>query len=318
MKDWTKIQTFDRIYQAELCKDILERNEIEAAVLNARDSLFLIGEIELYVKTENVAKAKALIDEFEGLSKINSFILPEPIIKFKDYLAQQGIDSILKKKEDSKYILENFELYVKNEDLIKIIPILTGEKFEGWIKTDSCEHTRQARFRIEILAEKNIDSIIIKKKNSNYHLEEVQIWVENKNAKKANELLIMLNGWIKIKEFNKQYRADIREDFLGKHKIRSIIKKIDENNFELYVECHNEEKAIEIINQHKHWIAVESYDNLIKAEFFQKILNDNGIDAVIVSKKESSLFQTEYVLFADEDDIDKSKKIISEIPKSEE
>jgi hypothetical protein len=317
MKDWTKIQTFDRIYQAELCKDILERNDIEAAVVNARDSLFLIGEIELYVKNANVAKAKALIDEFEGLSKVNSFILQEPIEKLKEYLAQHGIDSILKKKDDTNYILENFELYIKNEDLNLVIPILTGEKFEGWTKVDVCNHTRQTRFRIEILAEKNIDSIVIKKKDSNYHLEEIQIWVENKNAQKSIELLTMLNGWIKIKDYNQQFRAEIREDFLGRHKIRSIIKKIDENSFDLFVECHNEEIAIEIINQHKNWIAVESFDNLIKAEFYQKILNDNGIDAVIVTKKDSSLFQLEYGLYADEDDVEKSKKIILDIPKSE-
>ena len=100
MEDFIKIQTFERIHQAELRKTILEQNGIEAVVINERDSLFLIGEIELYVKEKDKAKALALIDEFQGLTKINSFILEKPVIKFNEILKNAGIETTFKVKED--------------------------------------------------------------------------------------------------------------------------------------------------------------------------------------------------------------------------
>ena len=42
--DWVKIYSFDTQYQAELTKGLLEQNEVKSVVINAKDSLFLIGE----------------------------------------------------------------------------------------------------------------------------------------------------------------------------------------------------------------------------------------------------------------------------------
>ncbi len=318
MKDWTKIQVFDRIYQAELCKDILEKNGIEAFIINARDSLFLIGEIELYVKDAEEAKAKALIDEFDGLTKINSFIMPRPMENFKKYLEQHGIEVIVKKKEDSEYILENYEIYIKNEDLDRAIPILRGEKLEGWVKIDSYNHTRQMKFRIEILEEKKIESIVIKKKDSNYHLEEVQVWVEEKNVEVATKLINQLNGWIKIETYDQLHRAEIREDFLGKHAIRSIIRKENSTAYELYVECHNEERSIELINEYKNWIKVDSFETIVEAEFCKEMLEENNVNAVIINRKDSSFLVGEIDLYVDEDSVEKAKNLILDYEKQEQ
>jgi len=317
MKDWTKIQTFDRLYQAELCKDILEKNMIEAVIINARDSLFLIGDVDLYVKNEDEQKAKALIDEFEGLTKIDSFIMSEPIELFKTYLAQLGIETIIKRKEDSKYILENFELYIKNSEIERVSPILRGDAFKGWTKVDSCVHTRQAKFRIEILQEKDIKAIIIKKRDSNHHLEEIQIWVENAKLEIATKCLFELNGWIKIRDFDQVYRADFREDFLGKHAIKSIVRKESDTSFELFVECHNEEKAIELINEYKEWKYISLFETIIEAEFYKETLERNGISAVVINRKDSSFAVGEIELYVDEDDLDKAKEIINDVNKTE-
>lgn len=48
---------------AEMVKDILKENHIEAILLNKQDSLYLFGEIEVYVKPENVIRAKHLIKD---------------------------------------------------------------------------------------------------------------------------------------------------------------------------------------------------------------------------------------------------------------
>ena len=115
MNDWVVIQSFERIHQAELSKDILEKNNIKSVIVNEKDSLFLLGKIELFVKKEDEKKAKALIDEFNGLTKINSFIELKPVLLFQEVLQKDGIQTILKRKEHNKFILDNYEQLHKKE-----------------------------------------------------------------------------------------------------------------------------------------------------------------------------------------------------------
>ena len=44
---------------------MLLENDIEAALMNKMDSLYQIGEIELYVHPGQVIRAKMLLNEFE-------------------------------------------------------------------------------------------------------------------------------------------------------------------------------------------------------------------------------------------------------------
>lgn len=53
----------DKLYQAELVRDLLAENGIESELLNKIDSLFLIGEAEVYVDPEDEERAKHLISE---------------------------------------------------------------------------------------------------------------------------------------------------------------------------------------------------------------------------------------------------------------
>ena len=63
-KDWRVVYTTNKLYQAEMVKDILSENDIEAILLNKQDSLYLIGDIEVYVKPDDVIKAKFIIKDF--------------------------------------------------------------------------------------------------------------------------------------------------------------------------------------------------------------------------------------------------------------
>ena len=94
--DWVKIFSFDTQYQAELTKGLLEQNEVKSVVINAKDSLFLIGEYELYVQQDDEKKAIAIVDEYKGLTKIDSFIMRGPIERLKDVLEDAGINSVIK------------------------------------------------------------------------------------------------------------------------------------------------------------------------------------------------------------------------------
>jgi hypothetical protein len=65
-KGWEKIFSTAQPYQAEVAKQILEENDIQAVVINKKDSSYLVfGEAEVYVKQEDVIRAKQLIKNLE-------------------------------------------------------------------------------------------------------------------------------------------------------------------------------------------------------------------------------------------------------------
>ncbi len=65
-KGWEKIFSTAQPYQAEVAKQILEENGIQAVVINKKDSSYLaFGEAEVYVKQEDVIRAKQYIKNLE-------------------------------------------------------------------------------------------------------------------------------------------------------------------------------------------------------------------------------------------------------------
>jgi len=51
--EWTLIESYTQAYLAEMAKDILLDNGVEALIFNRQDSSYLaFGYFELYVKTE--------------------------------------------------------------------------------------------------------------------------------------------------------------------------------------------------------------------------------------------------------------------------
>ena len=66
-KDWVNIYTTTVIYKAELLKGLLEENEINAVIINKKDSAYLFGDVELYVASNDAVKAKHLITQIDQL-----------------------------------------------------------------------------------------------------------------------------------------------------------------------------------------------------------------------------------------------------------
>lgn len=66
-KDWIKIYSTGVDYKAELLKGLLFENNIEAVILNKKDSSYGFGELELYVSSDDVIKAKHVIDTQDQL-----------------------------------------------------------------------------------------------------------------------------------------------------------------------------------------------------------------------------------------------------------
>ncbi|GAI17508.1 unnamed protein product [marine sediment metagenome] len=66
-KDWVQVYSTDKMFQAEILKQVLADHEIEAVIINKMDSSYKsFGEIEIYVKNDHVIKAKMLAKEFDS------------------------------------------------------------------------------------------------------------------------------------------------------------------------------------------------------------------------------------------------------------
>ena len=63
-EDWQKVYTTDQSYKAELVKGMLKEHEIESVIFNRQDRAYvMIGEIEVYVKKDDVMRAINLIEK---------------------------------------------------------------------------------------------------------------------------------------------------------------------------------------------------------------------------------------------------------------
>ena len=66
MENWVCVFSSDQVHKAELAKKILTEENIEAIVLNKKDSAYTtFGEVELYVQPEDENLAIELIKSFE-------------------------------------------------------------------------------------------------------------------------------------------------------------------------------------------------------------------------------------------------------------
>lgn len=59
---WVEIYTADSQYKAELIVGLLNENGIEAITLNQQDSVYLIGDIKIYVHRDAIVMAKRILE----------------------------------------------------------------------------------------------------------------------------------------------------------------------------------------------------------------------------------------------------------------
>jgi len=311
MKDWTKILSFDNLYEADIRNQLLQSSGIESVVINTKDSLFLIGSIDLYVNKADEKKAIFIIEQFQGLTKINSFILKKPIENLQNFLTEKGIETILKERDSDNYILENFELYIQNEKTQDVVAYLTGEKLEGWSLLENCNRTRQVRYRVELLETHKIETIVIKKRDSNYHTEEISIYVKSEFLTKSKEILEKLEDWTVVKTFNKFEVAELKEDILGKKGIRGIIK-LNGNQFDLFVKTNKKEQAEDVLKATKEWVEIRRYNNFAEAENSLYNLEQNGVEASILTIQDSMFMIGGYALYIDKIKVNEANDILTD------
>ena len=65
-KDWIVAYTTNKIYQAEIFRELLGDHGIDSYIINKQDSSYKFGNIEVYVRINDIQKAKILVKEFES------------------------------------------------------------------------------------------------------------------------------------------------------------------------------------------------------------------------------------------------------------
>ena len=61
--DWIEVYSTNDIFNAEVIKNMLISNNIEAIIMNQQDSSYHFGTAKIYTKKENILKAKEIISE---------------------------------------------------------------------------------------------------------------------------------------------------------------------------------------------------------------------------------------------------------------
>ena len=56
----------DKLYAAKMAQELLASSGIDSIILNKKDSVLLVGEIEVHVKNEFIILAKHLLKDFEN------------------------------------------------------------------------------------------------------------------------------------------------------------------------------------------------------------------------------------------------------------
>ena len=65
MEGWVKIFTSDQPVQIEVAKAALSENNIESVDISKKDSVYMFGDIELYVRLIDEIMAKIIIKQLD-------------------------------------------------------------------------------------------------------------------------------------------------------------------------------------------------------------------------------------------------------------
>ncbi|OFX18919.1 MAG: hypothetical protein A2033_12290 [Bacteroidetes bacterium GWA2_31_9] len=65
--NWVKVYSFSKMHLALIAKEVLADNDIESNILNKQDSSYVvIGDIEIYVQSEDFDKALEILKTIEN------------------------------------------------------------------------------------------------------------------------------------------------------------------------------------------------------------------------------------------------------------
>jgi len=316
MENWKLINTYDRADEAKLHKKILKNNGIKAVVIPKKDSTFLWGEFQLFVHNRNEEIAREYIDEYLGWFKVASFSRKSPIVAVKNILETNQISTLLLSKKEVEYLYDNFELYVANEQAIPATTLLKSPN--GWSKIFASDRIGQIESRIDILENDMIDVIVLKRRDSGNHLIAIEMYVPDNLVNVAVDKINQMEGWVQVNNFKNLHRAELAEELLKKQNIDSIIldlterKQQTQHQIGIFVRNFQESAARQILDENREWHKLQTCDNAYQAEIIKEMLVGNGIEAVVIVKKDSAFLWGDIDLYVEQEDLGIARMLIKE------
>jgi hypothetical protein len=303
MKGWKKIETFNRPFQAELRKSFLEQNDIPVMLMNENDSQLFLGEIDLYVEEHHAEKAQNIIQEFHGWSKLHSFIREKPVLFLKNILDTNQVRNLMITETDQYSEAVDYQLWVKHKDLQKAVELTTGLEDWGYISTFGT--AQQAAYRVDILEANGIEAIVYRISDSNFEVNEYNLFVKNDCVVLARKLTDELAGWKKIKTCKDFERAEYIAKLLEHKAFKTIVlreKNIETGKryYDIYVEQEQSQKAHNVIENNSKWTIVASYETAIEALIKKELLLSANIESFIINQKDSAFLMGEIDLYVEE------------------
>lgn len=64
-ENWSLAYSTGKLYEAEILKEVLWDNGIDAFIVNKQDSFYHFGDIEVFVKPDDIMRAKVIVEKFE-------------------------------------------------------------------------------------------------------------------------------------------------------------------------------------------------------------------------------------------------------------
>lgn len=144
------------------------------------------------------------------------------------------------------------------------------------------------------------------------------VLVRNEDVEKAKKIIDEFAGWETIKTYDDIVRAELREDMLFQYGIKAaiVVKERDSDDepvkLDLCVERENTDIAKAALEEHTDWRKVSSFNRLHQALYRKEILQQTGIEAIIVQKRDSAFLLGDIQLYVDCDNLEKAIKILEE------
>jgi hypothetical protein len=62
-KGWERIYSTNKVHMVSIVRSLLQKNDIDSVEINKKDSNYAFGDIEIFVREEDVIFAKILIQQ---------------------------------------------------------------------------------------------------------------------------------------------------------------------------------------------------------------------------------------------------------------
>jgi len=205
--------------------------------------------------------------------KVNAYARMDQAMLGKDLLVKNDIDAVIVKEQDSAFLLGEIEVYVKEEEAEAARELL--QEFEGWTRVNVFSRQTPVERLKAILEDNDFQTFLMRKQDEDNNLTNYELYVPNKQGKKAKKLLENLMGWATVMYLQKAQQAAIRIDILEENGIPTLaVKDRDKQGrvkgVKIFVDESLEKEALGLLDAHKGWELLQTYK---KESVYQKHLH---------------------------------------------